>query len=122
MAWKQSVVSHFRHDTSPLRFRDKVSPERTGTFPVASQRLRASFSGITPMTYTGTVQNGAVILPADAHLPNGTAVEVRPLASVELDTPAALTDALLEIASRTRALPSDLAARHDHYLRGHPKA
>jgi hypothetical protein len=24
ITWKQSVVSHFRHDTSPLRFRDKV--------------------------------------------------------------------------------------------------
>jgi len=74
------------------------------------------------MTYTGTVQNEPVILPADAHLPNGTSVAVRLLFSIEFDTPDALTEMFLEIAPRTRDLLSDLAARHDHYLHGHPKA
>ena len=74
------------------------------------------------MTYVGTVQNGTVVLPVDALIPDGTTVEVRPVADAALETPAGLTDAILKIASRTRGLPSDLAARHDHYLHGHPKA
>lgn len=71
------------------------------------------------MSFTGTVENGVVRLPADAALPNGTKVRVEPIVR-----PAAknqLTRRLVSIASKARNLPSDLAAEHDHYIHGTPK-
>ena len=71
------------------------------------------------MTYQGTVKNGVVLLPADAALPDGTPVEVQPVA-----TPAPgpdPLDELLRIAGKIDGLPCDLAVQHDHYLHGTPK-
>lgn len=43
--------------------------------------LQYQHSGIviTVMSFTGTVENGVVKLPADAALPNGTKVRVEPI-------------------------------------------
>jgi predicted DNA-binding antitoxin AbrB/MazE fold protein len=71
------------------------------------------------MSFTGTVENGVVKLPANAALPDGTKVRVEPITR-----PAAknqLTKRLVSIASKTRNLPADLAAEHDHYIHGTPK-
>ena len=71
------------------------------------------------MSFTGTVENGVIRLPADAVFPNGTKVRVEPIAR-----PAAknqLTRRLVSVASKARNLPADLAAEHDHYIHGNPK-
>ena len=71
------------------------------------------------MSFTGTVENGVIRLPADAVFPNGTKVRVEPIGR-----PAAknqLTRRLVSIASKARNLPADLAAEHDHYIHGNPK-
>ena len=78
------------------------------------------------MTFIGKVSNGTVVLPPDAHLPDGAEVEVRPIETVEGDSALAgavadLTDELVRLSQQTRDLPSDLAVQHDHYLHGHPK-
>ena len=74
---------------------------------------------ITEMSFTGTVENGVIKLPADAALPDGTRVRVEAIAK-----PAAkneLTRCLVSIANKARNLPPDLAAEHDHYIHGTPK-
>jgi hypothetical protein len=71
------------------------------------------------MTFTGTVENGVVKLPAYAAWPNGTKVRVEAISK-----PAAknqLTRRLVSIANKARNLPSDLAAEHDHYIHGTSK-
>ena len=78
------------------------------------------------MTFIGKVSNGTVVLPPDAHLPDGAEVEVRPVETAEgkaalAGAVADLTDELVRLAQQTRDLPSDLAAQHDHYLHGQPK-
>jgi hypothetical protein len=78
------------------------------------------------MILVGKVCNGTVILPPGADLPEGSRVEVRPLAAQEDQTALAgavadLTDELVRLSAQTRGLPTDLAAQHDHYLHGQPK-
>lgn len=71
------------------------------------------------MSFTGTVKNGVVALPAGVMLPDGTQVELTPLVSAaEAEK---FTDELLRIARTTKNLPPDLAKNHDHYLHGHQK-
>ncbi len=71
------------------------------------------------MSYTGTVENGVVKLPPEAHRPDGAAVRV------ELIPPRTarnnLTQRLRELAAKMEGLPSDLAEQHDHYIHGTPK-
>ncbi len=71
------------------------------------------------MSYTGTVENGVVKLPSEAHWPDGTTVRV------ELITPPPRrnhpTQRLCELAAKLEGLPPDLAEQHDHYLHGTPK-
>jgi hypothetical protein len=38
------------------------------------------------MSFTGTVENGVVKLPADAALPNGTEVRIEPIAGLRAKT------------------------------------
>ena len=69
------------------------------------------------MSYTGTVENGVIVLPEDVHIPDGASVEIvvkdqRPLMPFAAE--------LLKLA-RDRDWPSDMAANHDHYLHGAPK-
>jgi len=71
------------------------------------------------MSFTGTVENGVVKLPADAALPNGTQVRVEAISKPAVKNQ--LTRRLVSIANKTRNLPADLAAEHDHYIHGTPK-
>ena len=68
------------------------------------------------MSYTGKVQNGVVVLPPEAHLPEGTEVEINPVAAAS--DAVDFTTELLRIARKVRNLPADLARNHDHYLHG----
>lgn len=71
------------------------------------------------MSFAGKVQNGVVVLPPEAKLPDGTEVEVTPLVTAQQAND--FTDRLVDIAEKVRGLPSDLARNHDHYLHGLPK-
>lgn len=72
------------------------------------------------MSYTGTVENGVVRLPPEAHWPDGTQVRVEPLESGS--DRRRLVDKLRAIAAKMpRDLPADWAAQHDHYIHGTPK-
>jgi hypothetical protein len=70
------------------------------------------------MSYKGKVQNGVVVLPPDARLPEGEDVEVTPLGKPTADD---FTDTLLRISKKVAGLPRDLAEQHDHYLYGTPR-
>ncbi len=70
------------------------------------------------MTYRGTVQNGVVVLPPEAHLADGAQVEVSPIETEHTDPP--FLRELLKLA-KDRDWPSDFALNHAHYAKGHPK-
>jgi len=71
------------------------------------------------MSFTGTVENGVIKLPANAALPDGTKVRVEPIARPVAKNQ--LTKRLVSIASKARNLPADLAAEHDHHIHGTSK-
>lgn len=71
------------------------------------------------MTYRGTVSNGAVILPPEAKLPDGTQVLVEPVADIPAPQP--VGKKLLALAGMINDLPEDFAENHDHYIHGVPK-
>ena len=75
------------------------------------------------MSYTGKVQNGVVVLPPEAHLPEGMEVRVEPLKKQGRKTRAtdSLSKTLLQFAGKAKGLPADMARNHDHYLHGLPK-
>ena len=66
------------------------------------------------MTYRGTVKNGRIELEPGLHLPDGTVVQVEPMAPT-VDA----ADGLTEDAVST-GIP-DLASEHNHYSYGTPK-
>jgi hypothetical protein len=70
------------------------------------------------MSLKGTVKNGVVVLPPESKLPDGTVVEVAPVAT-EAAGPAFLQE-LLKLA-KDRDWPEDFALNHAHYTKGHPK-
>ena len=70
------------------------------------------------MSYTGKVQNGVVVLPPEAQLPEGTEVEVTPLAKSGAINP--FVEGMLRLA-KPRDWPDDFALNHAHYIKGHPK-
>ncbi len=70
------------------------------------------------MSYKGTVKNGVVILPPEAHLADGTDVEITPVVAMEDDPPFLME--LLKLA-KPRDWPEDFALNHAHYVKGHPK-
>jgi len=71
------------------------------------------------MSFIGTVENGVVVLPPQAHLADGTKVRVEP---VETDvTVPSLEGLLAPVAGKAAGLPSDLAEQHDDYLHVIPR-
>ena len=81
------------------------------------------------LKFTGTVVDGVVVFENGHVPPNGTAVEVVPLAA-EMPKPDATEDPggssgslswLLKYAGVVDDLPVDFAAQHDHYIHGTPK-
>ena len=78
------------------------------------------------MTYRGTVCNGVVRLDTPTELPDGTEVEVTPVAAPKPSGEAeehvpTLAERLAPFIGCLDGLPSDLAENHDHYLYGVPK-
>jgi hypothetical protein len=71
------------------------------------------------VTYKGTVKNGVVVLPADAKLADGTAVEVVPEELRPEDDP--FVAAVLKVAKPRPHWPKDYARNLDHYLYGVPQ-
>ena len=68
------------------------------------------------MNYTGIVQNGVIVLPPDATLPEGTEVSVTPL-------PPSAPGFLRQVLERAkpRDWPADYAVNHGHYTKGEPR-
>jgi hypothetical protein len=71
------------------------------------------------MTYVGKVQNGVVVLPPEAHLPEGTDVTVEPLELTPEDDP--FLAAILKLAKPRPHWPADFSLNHGHYVSGEPK-
>ncbi|MBI4028165.1 MAG: hypothetical protein HY360_24485 [Verrucomicrobia bacterium] len=71
------------------------------------------------MAYRGTVKGGVVVLPSDAKLPDGTAVEIIPEELGPEDDP--FVAAVLKVAKPRPHWPKDYARNLDHYLYGVPK-
>jgi len=69
------------------------------------------------MSYTGIVQNGVIILPPEATLPEGTEVCVTPL--LPPTAPGFLRQVLEQ--AKPRDWPADYALNHAHYTKGEPK-
>ena len=71
------------------------------------------------MSFTGTVKNGVVILPPEAHLPEGAEVEV------VLHEKPPQGDPFLEAVTKTAKprphWPKDYALNHGHYVSGEPR-
>ena len=70
------------------------------------------------MSITTTVEAGKIVLPPGVDWPDGTVVRIE---TIE-DHPATVWDALKKFEGVADDLPTDLAANHDHYIHGHPKA
>ena len=70
------------------------------------------------MSYMGKVKNGVVVLPPEAHLPDGTEVEVIPRSPPEATN--SFLEGMLKLA-KPRDWPEDFALNHAHYVKGHPK-
>lgn len=70
------------------------------------------------MSFTGKIQNGVVVLPPEAKLPEGTKVNVVP---VDLPKDNPYIDAVLKLARPRPHWPKDYALNHAHYVKGHPK-
>lgn len=85
--------------------------------------------GSGPMTYSGTVQNGIIVLNGGVVLPEGSDVQI--VLQTEQSAPAApssegsiwadLARLGREVESLPCDLPEDFAENHDHYLYGAPK-
>jgi hypothetical protein len=67
---------------------------------------------------TTTIQNGKIVLPPGLDWADGTVVRIEP---VEEDAPT-LWETMKEFAGKGSEGITDMAANHNHYLHGHPKA
>ncbi len=72
------------------------------------------------MTYRGRMENGVAVLEGDVQLPDGTPVEIVPVASSKVPPKDDPFYRIYELAEPS-GIP-DLAENIDHYLYGHPKA
>ncbi|MBU4271656.1 MAG: hypothetical protein KKE86_00365 [Planctomycetes bacterium] len=71
------------------------------------------------MTYRGRIANGVAVLEGDVRLPDGTRVEIVPIASSGMSPEDDPFYRIYELAEPS-GIP-DLAENIDHYLYGHPK-
>jgi hypothetical protein len=71
-----------------------------------------------PMTITGIVQNGQIVLEPGISLPEGTRVNIVVPPAEQRPT---LSERLLKHAGTVTDLPADMAEQHDHYIHGTPK-
>ena len=68
------------------------------------------------MSFTATVENGAIKIPEGVHLPDGTQVRIE-----QIEEEPTLGASLSEFIGVVDDLPADFASNLDHYLYGHPK-
>ncbi len=68
------------------------------------------------MTVNGIVQNGMIVLQDGCNIPDGTHVQV--IVPDSKERPMFLD--MLEFAGCLPDLPTDFAARYDHYIHGTP--
>lgn len=75
------------------------------------------------MVYRGVVKNGVVVLGEGTRLPEGTEVQVEPVARGEgiAGEGPTLLEQLSDVVGSVPELPPDMAQQHDHYLHGTPK-
>ena len=71
------------------------------------------------MSFTGKIQNGVVVLPPEANLPDGTEVTVETLDLAATDDP--FLQAAAKVARQRPHWPPDYALNHAHYVSGEPK-
>jgi len=71
------------------------------------------------MTYTGHVENGAIVLDEPVALPDGAAVKIELAALEENDAMAipTLSERLASVIGKAEGLPADWSENHDAYLR-----
>ena len=70
------------------------------------------------MSFTGTVKDGVVVLPAGLKLPEGSEVELTVPEPPSPDATFVLHEAAKPFPT-VGGLPDDLALNHDYYLHGH---
>ena len=77
------------------------------------------------MTLRGHIKGGTVVLDDPTTLPDGTAVEVRPVETAPPADPAEAGPTLYErykdFIGVADGLPEDMADEHDHYIHGTPR-
>jgi hypothetical protein len=71
------------------------------------------------MSFTGTVKNGVVVLPPEAHLPEGAEVEVVLREAPPQEDP--FMEAVTKTARRRPHWPKDYALNHGYYVSGEPR-
>lgn len=71
------------------------------------------------MIYRGRVQNGVIVFEGQQPLPEGTEVEIFPLAPPTRQT---LAELFAGVIGKVTDLPPDMAQQHDHYIHGTPKS
>jgi hypothetical protein len=71
------------------------------------------------MSITTTVENGKIVIPPGIDWPNGTVVRIEPVKEEEL---AALDETVKDFVGKGPRGITDMAANHNHYLHGFPKA
>lgn len=74
---------------------------------------------IFPMSFTGKVQNGVVVLPPEIKLPEGTEVNVETRDVPPENDP--FLQAILKSAKPRPHWPKDYALNHGHYVSGEPQ-
>jgi hypothetical protein len=70
------------------------------------------------MSITTTVEEGKIVLPPGVDWPDGTVVRIEPVEK----RPESIRELLKDFEGIANDLPSDMAANHNHYIHGHPKA
>jgi hypothetical protein len=70
------------------------------------------------MILSGTVQNGVVVFDPGTTLPDGTRVEIAEVSNLSGESHFELFQ---DVIGQAVGLPDDMAANHNHYLRGGPK-
>ena len=71
------------------------------------------------MTYRRRVRNGVIVLDEPGRLPEGTEMEVQPVA--QPGPAVTLYDLLKDVIGIADGLPPDMAENHDHYIHGTPR-
>ena len=70
------------------------------------------------MSFTATIENNMIKLPAGVNLPDGTEVRIEPLEAGREPT---FGESIKEFIGIVKDGPGDRADNHDHYLYGTPK-